>query len=332
MRSLRNETGDLRLFALLFAGAVCAFCIQAFWKDGSGLIASVFAVVGTATCGWSWLFMRALFQRPDAARQGWPVVLVVAMVLAEAVLRIGEHDGAPFLRMLGNVEGLVSSALLLMAAVEPLRTISGNLSAHERRFRFVFAAGYAEILAVAVLWVNGAPDSSFAHRHDEAIKATCALVALAGMAAGVWYRATHPLPGEGRGRRQVLRAAPANDADRDLGARILDQMRVEAAYAQPDFKVADLGRILGEAEYKISRCISGTLGFRNFNHMANHFRVAEAKRRLAEPQLGHLPVLTIALDCGFGSIGPFNRAFKAETGMTPMAFRKECRSGGLSPQ
>jgi AraC-like DNA-binding protein len=50
--------------------------------------------------------------------------------------------------------------------------------------------------------------------------------------------------------------------------------------------------------------------------------VAEAKGRLADPRSDHLSILTIALDCGFASIGPFNRAFKAETGMTPMQFRK----------
>ena len=32
-------------------------------------------------------------------------------------------------------------------------------------------------------------------------------------------------------------------------------------------------------------------------------------------------MLTIALDCGYGSIGPFNRAFKARFGITPTQFR-----------
>jgi AraC-like DNA-binding protein len=108
-------------------------------------------------------------------------------------------------------------------------------------------------------------------------------------------------------------------------------MQREAAFAQPDLKVADLARIAGEAEYKITQCVTGALGFRNFNHMANHFRVAEAKRRLADRRLDHLPILTIALDCGFGSIGPFNRAFKAEAGTTPMHFRKTCQADDCQP-
>jgi AraC-like DNA-binding protein len=33
-------------------------------------------------------------------------------------------------------------------------------------------------------------------------------------------------------------------------------------------------------------------------------------------------VTTIALDAGFQSLGPFNRAFKSETGVTPTEYRR----------
>jgi AraC-like DNA-binding protein len=35
-----------------------------------------------------------------------------------------------------------------------------------------------------------------------------------------------------------------------------------------------------------------------------------------------VPVLTIAMDSGFQSLGPFNRAFKADTGLTPTEYRR----------
>jgi AraC-like DNA-binding protein len=44
---------------------------------------------------------------------------------------------------------------------------------------------------------------------------------------------------------------------------------------------------------------------------------------LADARKRELPVLTIALTAGFQSIGPFNRAFKAATGLTPTEFRKQ---------
>jgi AraC-like DNA-binding protein len=46
-------------------------------------------------------------------------------------------------------------------------------------------------------------------------------------------------------------------------------------------------------------------------------------------------VLSIALGCGYGSIGPFNRAFRDRLGMTPTEFRATRRlqpAGGAAPQ
>jgi AraC-like DNA-binding protein len=63
------------------------------------------------------------------------------------------------------------------------------------------------------------------------------------------------------------------------------------------------------------------LGYRNFSAFLNGYRIGEAKNRLADPELARTPVLTIALDLGYGSLGPFNRAFKATTEMTPTEYR-----------
>ena len=46
------------------------------------------------------------------------------------------------------------------------------------------------------------------------------------------------------------------------------------------------------------------------------------KTAIADPAQEAVPILTIALDAGFQSLGPFNRAFKAETGLTPSEFRR----------
>lgn len=51
----------------------------------------------------------------------------------------------------------------------------------------------------------------------------------------------------------------------------------------------------------------------------NEFRVAEAKRRLAESDS---PVTRISMDIGFDSIRTFNRVFKKHTGMNPGEFRE----------
>ncbi len=43
-------------------------------------------------------------------------------------------------------------------------------------------------------------------------------------------------------------------------------------------------------------------------------------------------MLTIALDAGFQSVGPFNRAFRAATDLTPTEFRRlAVANNGSSP-
>jgi len=68
--------------------------------------------------------------------------------------------------------------------------------------------------------------------------------------------------------------------------------------------------------------INQGLGFGNFNEFLHHYRIREACERLRQTQGRRLPVLTIALEVGYGSIGPFNRAFKDLTGKTPTEYRQ----------
>ena len=98
------------------------------------------------------------------------------------------------------------------------------------------------------------------------------------------------------------------------------------------FHLADPLRALAEAkldlqEYRLRQAINEGLGYRNFNAFLNRYRIDDAKAALCEPSQREVPVLTIAMDAGFQSIGPFNRAFKADTGTTPTEFRREALAG-----
>ncbi len=319
---LRADGGGVavaQLYGVIFAGAAVAFCLHVLVGSQSSALSQVLAVLGNATCGWSWLLVRALFRRPVTPPQWWPMAVVTGMVVIGAAVQVSGDSASPLVRMADNAAGLVSSTLLLLAAIEPLRGI-GGMPLPERRFRIGFAGGYAAMLAIAVLWIDGAPFGSETARVGGTIKALCAVGSLAGMGFAIWYRMRHPMPDILKLKRRV------QTDDHELGARILHAMREEQAFGRADLKVADLARRLGQADYKVTQCITGTLGYRNFNHMANTFRLAEAKRRLADAAFDHLPILTIALDCGFGSIGPFNRAFKTDTEITPTQFRSRYRS------
>jgi AraC-like DNA-binding protein len=71
----------------------------------------------------------------------------------------------------------------------------------------------------------------------------------------------------------------------------------------------------------LRRLINGELGFRNFTTFLNSYRLAEVRDALSDPTQKDVPILTIAIDAGFGSLGPFNRAFREAEGVTPSEYR-----------
>ena len=119
--------------------------------------------------------------------------------------------------------------------------------------------------------------------------------------------------------------ASAESAERataqDVYHRKLLALMDAGYYRETGLTVPVLARRLDYPEHQLRKLINGHMGFRNFSAFLNTYRVEEAKQRLADPQFARTPVLTIALDLGYGSLGPFNRAFKALTGMTPTEYR-----------
>jgi AraC-like DNA-binding protein len=83
--------------------------------------------------------------------------------------------------------------------------------------------------------------------------------------------------------------------------------------------------ILGLPEYRLRQLVNGKLGFRNFSDFLNARRIAVAKEELRDPDKRGVRVSTIAFDLGYASLGPFNRAFKEATGMSPRAWREQGR-------
>ena len=91
-------------------------------------------------------------------------------------------------------------------------------------------------------------------------------------------------------------------------------MTHDAAYRDATIAIAPLAARLGVTEKKLRELINGRLGFRNFSSYVNAFRVEEVRRRLLDTRQDEVPILTMALEAGFGSIVAFNRAFKDSYG------------------
>jgi len=117
-----------------------------------------------------------------------------------------------------------------------------------------------------------------------------------------------------------------------LDPRLLDELRAlvegEGIFRQEGLTIGALADRLGAPEYKVRQLINDQLGFRNFNAFLNHYRIRETQRLLADPALKHKSVAEIAYQVGYRSLGPFNKAFKDATGLTPTEFRSRPGSSG----
>ena len=225
---------------------------------------------------------------------------------------------------LGLALTLSSFAFAGLAAAQALASWRADLVEGRRRLR-LFAVGasslYIGLNAMAQLL--GVPRSA---PEGASLAGAGGLLAIAGIVAWSLLRVGRtqslfpamvdaPQPSE-------LPPAPAEPADQGLVAALGRLMTAERAHRQDGLTIGTLAQRLGLPEYRLRRLINQALGYRNFNSFVNHYRIAEVKAALADPRQSEVPVLTIALDAGFSSLGPFNRAFKAETGMTPSEYRR----------
>lgn len=298
--------------AVCWAIAAASFVIYILGNTLHGPAGVGLSAIGASACGWAWLLTRALFD-PVEREVRWPVA-VVLLVTASGAGSVLLSGGGAIPEAVDNLYALLGSAALLLTFIEPLHGWRRDLPATERRFRVAFLAVYSLLVAVSILLLRGGED-------EAAIKNACAMTGLLAGGGAVWFRALHPLTRVSRPRPRL-----ATDDDIRLAERIERLLREETVFATPDLKVGDLARRLGEPEYRITQCITGAMGFPNFNRLINHHRIERAKARLAAAD-NDQSILVIAFDSGFSSLGPFNRAFKEATGLTPRAYRLASRPG-----
>lgn len=119
---------------------------------------------------------------------------------------------------------------------------------------------------------------------------------------------------------------PAGDARAPTseGARVEALMR-DGIWRREGLTVAQMAAELDLPEHKLRQVINQELGQRNFSGFVNTARIDAARASLSDPEQSRRTVLEIAYEVGFASLGPFNRAFKEQTGLTPTAYRAKSR-------
>lgn len=342
---LRDFGGLLtaRLAALFALGtAAYALCSAAGFRAFGGWWAFPALALSAGNNTVFWLFASSLFDDGFRLRP-WHVglwLLLVGAGLVECFLATPRDSG--FAQALGIGLTLSSFAFAALAVGRTLSTWQADLIEGRRRLRLfvvIGSSGYIGLMALSQLFgvARAAPERT-------SLLAAVGLLAIAGTVAWSLLRpgaarslfalASPGAPKTDRGINPAIDTRPAaplvsipeppdaEPADRGLLLALENAMTVERAYRQDGLTIAALSQKLGLPEHRLRRLINQALGYRNFNSFLNHYRIAEVKAALADPDQAEVAVVTIALDAGFSSLGPFNRAFKAETGLTPTDYRR----------
>ncbi|RTE86602.1 MULTISPECIES: helix-turn-helix transcriptional regulator [Gammaproteobacteria] len=117
-----------------------------------------------------------------------------------------------------------------------------------------------------------------------------------------------------------------NQAEKKLLSKLESLMLEDKIYLKDQLTIGRLSGLMGVAEHRLRKLINNYTGYENFSSYVNNYRLQDVIRVMSDSENDHLPILTIALNHGFNSLPPFNRAFKKEVGMTPSEFRKNRRS------
>jgi AraC-like DNA-binding protein len=272
--------------------------------------------VSTANVVVFWLFARALFDDTFQLRR-WhaaPLVAVAALSLIDCLVLVPARALDP--RIFAIVVSVISLGFVALAVGQTLVSWSTDLVEERRRLRVfvvVVTAIYAGFNAVLQLFVsaNGAPD--VVTTANAAILATV-VIAIAYSLMRVGGETIFPIA--------AVVSNETSAADRKLLDALMRLISDDRIYRHEGITIGTLATKLAVPEYRLRRLINQRLGYRNFNVFLNNHRIEEAKAAFADPSQAEVPVITIAMDAGFQSLGPFNRAFKATTGVTPTEYRR----------
>ncbi len=110
--------------------------------------------------------------------------------------------------------------------------------------------------------------------------------------------------------------------DRSLFSALQNSINEDRIYLDSNMTIAQLAKDLGVTSHRLRALINQSLGYENFNQFLNASRIKSILKTFDDPDNDHIPILTIALDNGFRSLSPFNKAFKDIMGQTPSQYRK----------
>lgn len=280
-------------------------------------------VLSVMGAGLFWAFALELFG--DHARLSPWRFLPAGVLLAIGVAATASPPAAA--RLLWLVQNLTGAALLLHVLFVTWAGWKADLVEARRRLRGPLL-GLAALYALIVVSVQSA--ELFSHPASQlSLLAAVSLLAM-GLAGGIVFLRADPLLfGPGAVRQPSRQVEPQ---DQHLLSRLGEVLDSNEVWRLEGLTIGGLADRVGAPEHHLRRLINEGLGYRNFVAFINERRIAAAKAMLADPAQARTTVASVAYEVGFGSLGPFNRAFREATGQTPTAWRKAAQVGWSIPK
>jgi len=328
----RRDSTVARLGAALAVGAAASvICSAPTFPRPFAWWGLLLLALSSANCVVFWLWARAAFD-DDFVPRPWHGVLWTAVAVAQWLDASGITRSAALELAIERTLSFTFLGLALLAVAQTLLTWRADLVEGRRRLRLVVLIG-ASAQIVLNSYLSFLQQPSIPTFSMASVANAFVLFMLVGLSAwnlleagtrdgSILLPAADDAPGGARAMAQNDRGKPAA-IEPALLRRLQHLMTVERAYRREALTIGSLAAELGVPEYRLRQLINEGLGHRNFNAFLNHYRIDEARGALADPTQEEVPILTIALDAGFQSVGPFNRAFKAATGVTPSEFRRQ---------
>ena len=315
--------------AARFSGAVLMLSFMGYvYMSDDGLGQSIAALVPLGTllaiivpyC--LWLFARAIFEAP------WPrpLFLYACLVMGLAtwgVFLAGDSVSVNVANAMSLIARVVSLLVVMHVVWLTLRGRPDDLVENRRAFRLFFviviSLQVAAVLVAEILLGGVEPPRWLSLTNIVIIELLTVGLAVPLLRPNSDF--FEPEQGSDTERR-AQEASGLGATERIYRQKLLDLMD-DGYYRETGLTIPKLAAKLDYPEHQLRRLINGHRGDRNFSAFLNRYRIDEAIRQLADPEKARTPILTIALDLGYASLGPFNRAFKLHTGMTPSEYRRQ---------
>lgn len=300
----------------------CAALLLGTVPDLLKLPAPIHAIVRIADIGcivFVWWLGLSLFQ-DEFRLKWWHWGVLIFKFAALTPSRLADLRGDIFFPLwMNRALDLVVVAIMLHLIVVALKGRSDDLIEPRRRLRLYFV-----IAMIAVTLLSVLAENVLMTRNPEFLLTLRVLIIFPlALWGALWLTKFQPENFVFENPAHTPQTIPDIDPrDILLLEQLKTSMETEKAYTEPGLTIRTLGEKLGTPEHRLRALINQGLGYRNFSAFLNTYRIKAVKEAFAKPENSRIPVLTIAMDVGFNSLAPFNRAFKQSEGMTPSDYRK----------